>query len=373
MAEKMNIGVIFGGRSGEHEVSLMSARSVLSVLDPAKYNIFEIGITHEGAWYTGKDVLNAFEHNSTQELVSAVLLPEPQQKGMLYSLRITTSGNVLAPIAHLDVIFPVLHGTFGEDGTLQGMLELADVAYIGAGVLGASVGMDKILFKDVMIANHIPVVNSVNATRAEINTAVDSVIARIEKGLTYPVFVKPANLGSSVGVTKCRTRSDLLEGLMEAAQYDRRILIEHGVNGREIEVSVLGNDSPRASVAGEIRPCDDFYSYDAKYIHEGSELLIPAPIDAETMKKVQEYAVRAYTAIDCAGMARADFLLDRDTNELFLNEVNTIPGFTSISMYPKLWAASGLAYPELIEKLIDLAVSRKADRDVTVRTYRSGK
>jgi D-alanine-D-alanine ligase len=369
MAEKINIGVIFGGRSGEHEVSLMSARSVLSVLDPAKYNIFEIGITHEGAWFTGQDVLTAFEKNSLKGLKPAVLLPEPQQNGTLY----TVAGSVLAAVAKLDVIFPVLHGTFGEDGTLQGMLELADVAYIGAGVLGAAVGMDKILFKDVMVANHIPVVASVTATRTEIQIAVDAVIARIEKKLTYPIFVKPANLGSSVGITKCRTRSDLLEGLMEAAQYDRRVLIEHGVNGREIEVSVLGNESPRASVAGEIRPSDDFYSYDAKYINEGSELLIPAPIDAETMQKVQEYAVRAYSAIDCAGMARVDFLLDRDTNELFLNEVNTIPGFTKISMYPKLWAASGIAYPELVQQLIDLAVSRKADRDATVRIYRSSK
>jgi D-alanine-D-alanine ligase len=369
MAEKINIGVIFGGRSGEHEVSLMSARSVLSVLDPAKYNIFEIGITHEGAWFTGQEVLTAFENNAIKGLKPAVLLPEPQQKGTLY----TVAGNVLAAVAKLDVIFPVLHGTFGEDGTLQGMLELANMAYIGAGVLGAAVGMDKILFKDVMVANHIPVVTSVSATRAEIKTSMEAVIARIEKKLTYPIFVKPANLGSSVGITKCRTRSDLFEGLMEAAQYDRRVLIEHGVNGREIEVSVLGNESPRASVAGEIRPCDDFYSYDAKYINEGSELLIPAPIDAETMQKVQEYAVKAYTAIDCAGMARVDFLLDRDTNELFLNEVNTIPGFTKISMYPKLWAASGIAYPELVQQLIDLAVSRKADRDATVRTYRSSK
>jgi D-alanine-D-alanine ligase len=271
------------------------------------------------------------------------------------------------------VIFPVLHGTFGEDGTLQGMLELADASYIGAGVLGASVAMDKILFKDVMIANHIPVVASVTATRSEIKTSMDTVLSRIEKKLAYSIFVKPANLGSSVGISKCRTHSDLLEGLLEAAQYDRRVLIEHGVNGREIEVSVLGNESPRASVAGEILPCDDFYSYDAKYIKEGSELLIPAPIDAEMMKKVQEYAVRAYTAIDCAGMARVDFLLDRDSNELFLNEINTIPGFTKISMYPKLWAASGIDYPELVQQLIDLAVSRKSDRDATVRTYRSSK
>ena len=370
MAEKINIGVIFGGRSGEHEVSLMSARSVLSVLDTAKYNIFEIGITHEGAWFTGTSVLAAFEQNSQKDLLPALILPEPQQKATLYT---RSAEGQLHPVVQLDVIFPVLHGTFGEDGTLQGMLELADVAYIGAGVLGSSVGMDKILFKDVMVANHIPVVDFVTATRSEIQSNVEAVIARIEAKLPFPIFIKPANLGSSVGITKCRTHSDLFEGLMEAAQYDRRILIEKGVNGREIEVSVLGNEDPRASVAGEIRPADDFYSYDAKYNNDNSELLIPAPIDADTMKKVQEIAVRAYKAIDCAGMSRVDFLLDRDTNELFLNEVNTIPGFTRISMYPKLWGASGIAYPELVQQLIDLAVSRKADRDATVRTYRSGK
>lgn len=371
MAEKIRIGVIFGGRSGEHEVSLMSARSVLSVLDAQKYDVIEIGITHEGAWFTGKDVLSSFEKNSSRDLLPAVLLPEPQQKGMLYTIRETSEGKVLEPVARLDVIFPVLHGTFGEDGTLQGMLELADVAYIGAGVLGASVGMDKVLFKDVMRTNNIPVVESVTVTRSQIQSSMDQVIAEIEKNLSFPVFVKPANLGSSVGITKCRTRSDLFEGLLEAAQFDRRILVERGVNGREIEVSVLGNEDARASIAGEIRPCDDFYSYAAKYINEGSELIIPAPIDADMMKKVQEYSVKAYKAIDCAGMARVDFLLDRDTNEVYLNEVNTIPGFTKISMYPKLWAASGITYPELVQELINLAMKRKAERDATVRTYRS--
>ena len=251
------------------------------------------------------------------------------------------------------------------------MLELAYVAYIGAGVLGASVGMDKVLFKDVMRTNNIPVVESVTVTRSQIQSSMNQVIAEIEKNLSFPVFVKPANLGSSVGITKCRTRSDLFEGLLEAAQFDRRILVERGVNGREIEVSVLGNEDARASIAGEIRPCDDFYSYDAKYINEGSELIIPAPIDADTMQKVQEYSVKAYKAIDCAGMARVDFLLDRDTNEVYLNEVNTIPGFTKISMYPKLWAASGITYPELVQELINLAMKRKAERDATVRTYRS--
>lgn len=371
MEKKLRIGVIFGGRSGEHEVSLMSARSVLSVLDPQKYEVYEIGITHEGTWLSGSDVLKAFESNKMDDLYQVMVLPEPNRGGQLYAIRSQNGKDSLEPVTNLDVIFPVLHGTFGEDGTMQGLLELADVAYIGAGVLGSSVGMDKILFKDVMRANNIPVVASVTVMRSEVQSHMDEVIKQIEANLPYPVFVKPANLGSSVGVTKCRNRSDLYEGILEGAQFDRRILIERGVNGREIEVSVLGNEDPIASIAGEIRPCDDFYSYEAKYIDEGSELLIPAPIDEATMAKAREIAVRAYKAADCAGMARVDFLLDRDTNELYLNELNTIPGFTKISMYPKLWEASGISYPELVQRLIDLAFSRKAERDATVRTYRS--
>jgi D-alanine-D-alanine ligase len=371
MEKKLRIGVIFGGRSGEHEVSLMSARSVLSVLDPQKYEVFEIGITHEGTWLSGINVLQAFETNKLDGLFQVVLLPEPTRGGQLYAIRAQAGKEQLEAIVNLDVIFPVLHGTFGEDGTMQGLLELADVAYIGAGVLGSSVGMDKILFKDVMRANNIPVVESVTVFRSQATSRMDDVIKTIEANLTYPVFVKPANLGSSVGVTKCRNRSDLYEGILEGAQFDRRVLVERGVNGREIEVSVLGNEDPIASVAGEIRPCDDFYSYEAKYIDEGSELLIPAPIDEATMAKIRDIAIRAYKAADCAGMARVDFLLDRDTNEVFLNEINTIPGFTKISMYPKLWEASGISYPELVQRLIDLAFSRKAERDATVRTYRS--
>jgi D-alanine-D-alanine ligase len=371
MEKKLRIGVIFGGRSGEHEVSLMSAHSVLSVLDPQKYEVIEIGITHDGTWLSGKNVLQAFESNSLDALQQVVILPEPKQGGQLYAISSGADGDKLEQIAKLDVIFPVLHGTFGEDGTMQGLLELADVAYIGAGVLGSSVGMDKILFKDVMRANDIPVVPSVTITRSQAQTNMDEVIQTIEASLPYPVFVKPANLGSSVGVTKCRNRSDLYEGILEGAQFDRRILVERGVNGREIEVSVLGNEDPIASIAGEIRPCDDFYSYEAKYIDEGSELIIPAPLDEAMMQKARDLAVRAYKASDCAGMARADFLLDRDSNELFLNEINTIPGFTKISMYPKLWEASGIPYPELVQRLIDLAFNRKAERDATVRTYRS--
>lgn len=366
MTKKMNIAVLFGGRSGEHEVSLMSARSVLSVLNPEKFDVTQIGITHEGAWFTGKNVIEAFETKAFDHLFPVVLLPEPRG-GMLYTLK----GTTLEPLGKMDVIFPVLHGTFGEDGTMQGLLELADVAYVGCGVLSSSVGMDKNLFKDVMRTNHIPVVESVLSSRADITTAMENTIQHIESQCAYPVFVKPANLGSSVGITKCNNRSDLLEGLMEAARYDRRILIERGVNAREIEVSVLGNADPIASVAGEIRPMDDFYTYEAKYLHDTSELVIPAEIDAATMARIRTIAVEAFKAIDGAGMARVDFLLDRDTNEIYLNEVNTIPGFTKISMYPKLWAATGISYSELVDRLINLAIQRKAERDNTERIFRS--
>ena len=239
------------------------------------------------------------------------------------------------------------------------------------GVLGSSVGMDKALFKDVMRANNVPVVESLTFNRQQIEAEENSIIEEIEKTLSYPVFVKPANLGSSVGITKCRNGSDLYEGLLDAARFDRRILVERGVNAREIEISVLGNDDPRASVPGEIIPRQDFYSYSAKYEDDSTGLLIPAPLSEDTTKQIQDIAVKAYKAIDCAGMARVDFLLDKDSQEIFLNEINTIPGFTRISMYPKLWDASGLTYSKLIDRLIELAIERKTDRDRTERKYRS--
>lgn len=366
MTKKLNIAVLFGGRSGEHEVSLMSARSVLSALNTEKYDITQIGITHSGAWLTGKNVIEAFESNALDHLYPVVLPPEPRQ-GALFIIK----GNALEELPKIDVVFPVLHGTFGEDGTMQGLLELADIAYVGCGVLSSSVGMDKTLFKDVMRANNIPVVDSILASRARIASSMEEVINSIENHCSYPVFVKPANLGSSVGISKCTNRSDLLEGLMEAARFDRRVLVERGVNAREIEVSVLGNEDPKASIAGEIRPMDDFYTYEAKYKHGTSELTIPANIDAATMAKIREFAVKAFKAIDGAGMARVDFLLDRDTNEVYLSEVNTIPGFTSISMYAKLWAHEGISYSNLVDRLIELALQRKADRDNTERTFRS--
>jgi D-alanine-D-alanine ligase len=365
---KLRVGVIFGGRSGEHEVSLLSARSVLGALDPKKYVVTQIGITHEGAWLVGDNVLEALASGQTAGLRPAVLLADPTH-AELCSLQPTGAGELLDRLGRLDVVFPVLHGTFGEDGTLQGLLEMADVAYVGAGVLGSALGMDKGVFKDVMRAYEVPIVETLVVQRSQLEQDSDAVIRAAEELAAYPLFIKPANLGSSVGISKCQSRADLYEGLLEAARYDRRILIERGVNAREIEVSVLGNDQPEASVPGEIIPSRDFYSYEAKYLDNASELLIPAPIPAKTADWARELAIRAYQAIDCAGLARVDFLLDKASGELYLSEVNTMPGFTTISMYPKLWEASGLPYPRLVDRLIQLGLDRKADRDRTERRF----
>jgi D-alanine-D-alanine ligase len=373
---KIRIGVIFGGRSGEHEVSLMSARSILSALDPDTYIVTQIGITHDGDWLVGENVLSAMIEGDYRNLNPVVLMPIPTRKE-LYTINITGQREILQRCTNLDVIFPVLHGTFGEDGTLQGLLELTDIAYVGAGVLGSSLGMDKGVFKDVMRANGVPVLDSIVVSKREIEEDTDSIIGQAEALATYPLFVKPANMGSSVGIMKCKSRSDLIEGLLEAVRYDRRVLIERGVNAREIEVSVLGNEEPRASVPGEIIPSREFYSYEAKYIDDNSNLIIPAPISPELTQWVQQLAVQAYRAVDCAGMARVDFLLEKNESqrgepgEVYLNEINTIPGFTKISMYPKLWEKSGLPYPALVDRLVELALERKAERNRIERRYRS--
>lgn len=346
----------------------MSARSVLSVLDPARYVVTQVGITQDGAWFTGDDVLDKFENNKTDGLLSVIISPDPSEKG-IYVLE-GFSG--LKKWADIDVFFPVLHGTFGEDGTIQGLFELADVAYVGAGVVGSSVGMDKGIFKDVMVANNIPIVDTLLVLRAEIEKSMAAVVEKAEALSEYPLFTKPANLGSSVGVTKCNNRSDLQEGLMEAASFDRRVLIQKGLkDAREIEVSVLGNDNPVASVPGEVLPSREFYSYESKYIDGTSGLVIPAHLSVETSEQIREYAVRAYKAIDCAGMARVDFFVEKDTDKVYLNELNSLPGFTKISMYPKLWEASGLPYKKLVDRLIELAMERKTDRDRTSHTFRS--
>ena len=283
MKKKINIAVIFGGRSGEHEVSLMSARNVLSVLDPAKYEVTQIGITLNGQWLTGEDVLGKFESGRTKELEPVIVAPDPSLRGV-YVLR----NSNYVKLSEVDVYFPVLHGTFGEDGTIQGLFEMADAAYVGAGVAGSSVGMDKGIFKDVMHTHNIPSVESITVLRSEIEKDINAVIERAEKVSGYPIFTKPANLGSSVGVTKCHSRSDLQEGLMDASLYDRRVMIEQGVaNAREIEVSVLGNDEPRASVPGEVLPSREFYSYESKYIDGTSGLVIPAPLPQATTARIQ--------------------------------------------------------------------------------------
>ena len=374
MARKIRVGVIFGGRSGEHEVSLASARSVMSAMDKEKYEIVPIGITKEGRWIASGDPLMALEAGNAGVSQPVALLGDPSRRGLM-RLEDTEQAVKATRLAELDVVFPILHGPYGEDGTVQGLLELAGIPYVGAGVIGSALGLDKAVFKDVMLAHGLPITDYLLVKRKEWETVPEEVMDRAEAALGYPVFTKPANLGSSVGIRKCHDREELTRGLTEAARYDRKLLVEVAVPAaREIEVSVLGNDDPIASVPGEIIPSREFYSYEAKYIDHGDEasgLLIPAPISLEMTERVRDLAVQAYKAIDCAGMARADFLLSGETGELYVSELNTIPGFTTISMYPKLWEASGIPYPELIERLIDLAIERYQDKVCSETSYRS--
>lgn len=353
----------------------MSARSILSALDPGKYLIVEVGIKHDGQWIVGDNLLDKMEKGDYGNTKMVTVIPDPTHRE-LYLVDALDKGEILLQFSKIDMVFPVLHGTFGEDGTIQGLFELMDVAYVGAGVLGSSLAMDKGVFKDVMKARNIPILDSMVVSRKQIEVDPEHVIETAEGIAQYPLFVKPANLGSSVGITKCRTRSDLYEGLIEAARYDRRILVEKGIEAREIEVSVLGNEKPIASVVGEIIPSREFYSYEAKYIDNASDLLIPAPISEELSELIRKFALNAYKAIDCAGMARVDFLLEKsgtgsdEKAGLYLNEINTIPGFTKISMYPKLWDASGISYSDLLDRLINLAVDRNVERARTERRYR---
>jgi D-alanine-D-alanine ligase len=362
---KLRLGIIFGGRSGEHEVSLRSARSVLRELNKDKYEAIPIAITKSGHWYSGPDTLDKFEEGQLSSLDQVAFLPEPGSKNLYRR----SDGGCLDVLAEIDVVFPVLHGTFGEDGTIQGLFEMAEMPYVGAGVLASSVGMDKVLFKDVMKSWDIPIVDYTLLTSLEISTDFDLMLEKAEAVGSYPLFTKPVNLGSSVGICKCRNRSDLIEGLLDAAQYDRRVLVEKGLDAREIEVSVLGNEIIEASIPGEIIPGDEFYSYRAKYIDDTSELIIPALLDDDLVEEIRAMAINAFKAIDGAGMARVDFLLDRKSGKPYVNELNTIPGFTSISMYPKLWEATGLSYSELLDRLVDLALERHHQKKQLVRTY----
>ncbi len=370
--KKIRVGLLFGGRSGEHEVSLTSAASVLGALDPEKYDVVPIGITRDGHWRVG---------SGAQQLLASGerALPAVLENGALVTASVDPTGPKLVPIdsaraagdipRELDVVFPVLHGTFGEDGTVQGLLELAGIPYIGAGVLASAVGMDKDVMKRLFRDAGLPVVPWIIVMRSDWESDPKRVRKLVEKKFRYPVFVKPANLGSSVGISKVKKPSELVPAIDLAAQYDRKILVEKGINAREIECSVLGNDNPVASVAGEVVPVNEFYDYEAKYVKPGSELIIPAKLTRAQAARVQELAVRAFRALDGAGMGRVDFLLDRKTGKVYVNEINTIPGFTPISMYPKLWEASGLPYPKLLDRLIELALERQRDRQRTRYSY----
>src|ERR1700726_287523 len=388
---KLRVGILFGGRSGEHEVSLLSAASVVNAIDKTKYEVVPIGITKGGRWLTAEHAerllkgkgedgvgaratqtqLRAGDPEATPGAAvlatgeSVVVPPEPARRdaGLVPFQTDANLRRASDRAINGDVIFPVLHGTFGEDGTIQGLLELADIAYVGAGVLGSAAGMDKDIMKSLFSAAGLPIVKHVTILRSAWEKEPKKVEKLVASKLKYPVFVKPANLGSSVGISKAHNRKELGPAIEEAAKFDRKIVIEQGVAGkkekpREIECSVLGNDEPAASVPGEIVPGKEFYDYTAKYVDEGAQLIIPAKLSKSETKKVQDMAVDAFKAVDCSGLARVDFLMEpgagKKKRKIYLNEINTMPGFTAISMYPKLWAASGLAYTELISRLIEL-------------------
>ena len=373
MTKRIRLGVLFGGRSGEHEVSLISAAAVMKALDPEKYELVPVGITREGRWQVGPEAFGPLTEAAGDNLArQTASLRTVLEEGRAVTPSVDPTGAKLLALAKpsvavnarpdVDVIFPVLHGTFGEDGTIQGLLELADVPYVGAGVLASAAGMDKDVMKRLFRDAGLPVVPWESVLRTEWEDDSAGVRRKIERRLRYPLFVKPANLGSSVGITKVHSPEEFQSGMDLAAQYDRKILVEKAIDAREIECAVLGNDKPEASLPGEVVPVNEFYDYEAKYIKEGSELLIPARLSPRQTKRVQELAVRAFKAIDCAGMGRVDFLLDRKSGKIFLLEINTIPGFTSISMYPKLWEASGLPYPRLLDRLVELALERHRDK-----------
>ncbi|MBV9624699.1 MAG: D-alanine--D-alanine ligase [Acidobacteria bacterium] len=388
MRKKLRVGILFGGRSGEHEISLLSAASVFEAIDKSKYQVVPVGITKEGRWVTAADAERLLEGKPLQEErrlragdpeatpaaavletgQAVVVPPEPHQAGSLTPFQSAPPARRASDRAvNVDIIFPVLHGTFGEDGTVQGLLELADIAYVGAGVLGSAAGMDKDIMKSLFRVAGLPIVKHMTVLRSDWRSAPAKIERQVASRLKYPVFVKPANLGSSVGISKAHDRTELQPAMEEAARFDRKIIIEQGVGGkrkkaREIECAVLGNDRPEASVPGEIVPGAEFYNYAAKYLDEGSELIIPAQLTRPETRRVRELAVAAFRAVDGSGLARVDFLMDPLSRKIYLNEINTMPGFTSISMYPKLWAASGLPYPKLIERLIELGMERHREK-----------
>lgn len=402
------VGVLFGGRSGEHEVSLASARNVMEALEKAGHTVVAIGITPQGHWLTHGNPMAQLTGNTEdtdQALLPAESMPdhsqfpvEGQQRNGAYAhvngsqaaidatidVQAATIAETNAdshaasayntwsllpqstnqePLPAVDVIFPVLHGTYGEDGTVQGLLEMANLPYVGCGVLASAVAMDKVIAKQLFAQAGLRQADYQVVMRRRWQQQPATVLAALEQALPYPLFVKPANLGSSVGISKAHDRAELQAALDLASRYDRKLLVEAAVpNARELEVSVLGNDDPIVSMAGEVVPSHEFYDYESKYLDEASKLIIPAAIDDALLAQMQALAIKAFQAADCSGLARVDFLLDDERQELYLNEINTMPGFTASSMYPKLWAASGLSYPALVDRLLSLALERHADQ-----------
>jgi D-alanine-D-alanine ligase len=363
---RLQIAVLFGGRSGEHEVSLRSAAAIITGLRAQEqFEVLPVGITRDGSWLYGGDPLQALASGKVPgDNVCVTVLPDPAKRG-LYVLEGKEAGCIIP----VDVVFPVLHGTFGEDGTVQGLLELARLPYVGAGVLGSAAGMDKVMMKAVLEQGGVPVGPYVWFKSIDWERDSSRIMMEVKTRLGYPCFVKPANLGSSVGISKVHIEDGLARAVALAARFDRKILVEKYLPGREIECSVLGNDEPRASVPGEIIPCNEFYDYRAKYIDDRSEILIPADLSSQLRKQVRELAVKTFVLMDCAGLGRVDFFVDDKENKVWVNEINTIPGFTSISMYPKMWEASGLPFEDLLANLVALALERFVDRERLETVY----
>ncbi|MCL5411632.1 MAG: D-alanine--D-alanine ligase [Patescibacteria group bacterium] len=356
--EKLKIALIFGGRSGEHEVSIMSASSLEKAIDREKYTVLPIYIQKSGKWMKGETIEELLAGKGLPVLIS----PNQKEDTKLTDFFLFSRSNV-------DAVFPLLHGPYGEDGTIQGLLEMIALPYVGADVLGSALGMDKAVMKGSFADAGLKTVPNLAFLRKGWEKDPLSIVLEIEKKLKFPVFVKPANLGSSVGVTKVHANDELKEAINLACRYDRKFLVEQGINCREIKVSVLGNDRPRASVCGEVILLREFYDYEAKYKPGGSKLVIPADLPEDISNKIRSMALMAYKAIDCGGMGRVDFLLEKETNEIYINEINTIPGFTEMSMYPKLWQVEGMSYKELIDKLIELALERYRDKDKNLVSY----
>jgi D-alanine-D-alanine ligase len=363
LAKKIRVGVIFGGRSGEHEVSLRSAESVIAAIDKSRYEVIAIGITQEGRWLRSGDakamIPQAVMASNNHQPVA--IIGDPTRQGLM---RLDAGRS-----EPLDVVIPVLHGTYGEDGTIQGLLEMAGVPYVGCGVLASATGMDKVVMKQLFAQAGLTVIEYEWFLRSSWEENPEAIIKRISRALGFPVFVKPANLGSSVGISKAKNKAELSASINDAARYDRRIIVERAVVGREIEVSILGNDNPAASLPGEIITGHDFYDYEDKYVDTSSKTEVPARLSKKITERIQRDAVKAFQAIDGSGLARVDFFLERGTNRVIINEINTMPGFTSISMYAKMWGASGISYAELIDRLIALALERHRDRSRNLTSY----